>query len=137
MLEKAQQLFKSYGLLVAVCGAIFTFLMMSKDLDSIKAETSDHSKTFEQVQQIALDLKDPSQQLRTWLVNQGVDTAQARIWSQFPKGVIPDKNGKPMKNVPFLRQLRMMDLGILQMYTDDTTIIIIDTLWDYTNGEKE
>lgn len=118
-------------MLVAVVTAITVFIDMRETDAAVEKKMEKHDETFEQVKQIAEDLQDPSVQLRIWLVNQGIDTAQARIWSQMQKGPIPDSLGNPLPNIPFLKKKRLMDVGILQMYDTEGHLKTLDTLWNF------
>lgn len=87
--------------------------------------------------QIAVNSQDPHVWLHQWLTaHSGVDTTQARVWSQMQIGPVPDSAGNPIPNLPYLLRGVLPEKGVLVMDVGDS-IITIQTLWHFPVKEAK
>ena len=72
------------------------------------------------------------------LVLYGIDTIQARYWSQMPIGEPRTGKGQYLLNIPYLKKADIPDIGVnlvVQMEGNAPVIKLIDTLWNFREKE--
>lgn len=135
MLNIILEKWKEATTLVAICGAIVWAINFTQSYAGTVKKVQEHDTTLDRVTDILEKLQDPNVWLQNWLVNHGIDTVKAEIWSKYSRGPVTGRDGYPLKGVPFLNDSLAPEMGVLVILTD-SSYKILDTLWDFTDKAK-
>lgn len=117
--------------IAAVVAAALQFYGLKVVAEDAQKKVGQFEQAFQKISQIAESLSDKNTWLRQYLENHGIDSAKAKQWSQYPKGVIKDSAGNPIPSVPYLDAKDLPEIGIYQFVKSDGKIVVIDTLWNF------
>lgn len=124
------------GIAVVVAGSTFWLYTLDATASDNKVKVEKHDAILEQVVLVAESLRDPNRWLRDYLQNHDVDTSQARRWSVMPKGAVLDSKNKQLANIPYLEKHGLPEIGVMLMFTGDSTKTL-DTLWTFPKPKKK
>jgi len=121
---------KEACVIASVASACFIFYGIQADASDAKEKVSKFEETFENISQIADDLRDPKIWFQNYLVNHNISPKVAKVWASYPKEPLRDSLGVPIPGIFFLDKEVLPEMGVLSVYNGEIKKVI-DTLWNF------